>query len=80
MDYVFTLTDAMIKLLSIGDSPVETVWFWVKGALLFSFSCAYCRCFHLGIRMFIPLQILTQLGITELILGYIAFRIAVAVF
>lgn len=35
MDYVFTLTDAMIKLLSIGDSPVETVWFWVKGALLF---------------------------------------------
>lgn len=30
--------------------------------------------------MFVPLQILNELGITTLILGYIAFRIAVAVF
>jgi hypothetical protein len=30
--------------------------------------------------MFVPLTILSEMGITSLILGYIAFRIAVAVF
>lgn len=30
--------------------------------------------------MFVPLQILTQMEITQMILGYISFRIAVAVF
>ena len=30
--------------------------------------------------MFIPLQILNEMGITTLILGYIGFRIAVAVY
>lgn len=30
--------------------------------------------------MFVPVQILTQMGITELILGVIAFRIAMLIF
>lgn len=30
--------------------------------------------------MFLPIQILSQMGITELILAYISFRIAIVVF
>jgi hypothetical protein len=35
MDYIEPLTNALIQALSIGHSQPETVWFWVKGALLF---------------------------------------------
>lgn len=35
MDYVTHLTSSMIQALSIGNSPAETVWFWVKGVLLY---------------------------------------------
>jgi hypothetical protein len=35
MEYVTHLTSALIQSLSIGHSAPETVWFWVKGALLF---------------------------------------------
>jgi hypothetical protein len=34
-NYVTELTASMIKALSIGGSAPETVWFWVKGALIF---------------------------------------------
>ncbi len=35
MEYITPLTSALIDALSIGHSAPETVWFWVKGALLF---------------------------------------------
>lgn len=35
MDYMTDLTSSLISALSIGHSMPETVWFWVKGALLF---------------------------------------------
>jgi hypothetical protein len=33
--YVLYLTNAMIDALSIGNSQPETVWFWVKGFLIY---------------------------------------------
>jgi hypothetical protein len=33
--YVIHLTRAMIDALSIGNSPQETVWFWVIGYFLY---------------------------------------------
>lgn len=38
--YIYELTAAMIKALSIGHSQPETVWFWVKGYFLYRMAIA----------------------------------------
>lgn len=43
--YVSQLTAAMIQSLSIGGSQYETVWFWVKAAILFRFAVSIVNAF-----------------------------------
>lgn len=43
--YVTHLTNAMIQALSIGGSQIETVWFWVKAAIIFRFAVSIVNAF-----------------------------------